>query len=765
MQLLPNGSSDDRNHLAIYDGNGFSGDYERHSYEPASAGQNQPEAGINIGRLLRKYWLLLVLLLILGGAAGFVSVVLSTPLYKSRLLLEVQGTTGVFNRNGLSDASNSEASEVGIQTQINILRSGTFLRRGAERLQQDTVPLAPTGRDLFSRLRQRIHPATQDPLENAKQGLSVAISSFNASPVNHTRLIELTCESTSPDLAAQFLNSMANEFMDDSMRSRMQASQKTSEWLAASIEETKSKMQDAEEHVREFVAASGNIFAGQDATLDDTKLANLKGDLAKIQAERIARQTRYELTQKYPPETLAEILDDPVLRGYQQQIEALKRDRAALEIKFTPKHERVRQVDAQLTTLERAYQSEIHSVVTRIKNDYEASLSQEKLLTSDYNRQSQRVGSQAAKAAQYVALKREAETLHQVYQSLLMQQSEAGLSSSVPVNPIRIVEPANPPVLPYKPQPILNISFGCLLGMVLTGGLAFLRERLDQSIRTPGASRRLFNIPELGVIPNLGTNGHGSGVLRSLSGGKAAGLNGANGDPAGALVTWQSGPSFITESFRGTLASILRNQTGGKAQKTILITSPGPSEGKTTVIQNLGIALAETGRRVLLVDADFRRPHLHRKFGLPDEWGLKNLLSEELPLSAYPADRIGVDTGFAGLSLLANGSGGEQANVSRSLYSPRLREIFDLLAERYDMVLVDAPPILNVADARIIAPLADALILVLRCGVTDRASAMEAYQRIQEDGLTLIGTVLTDYDLRSDRKRQYYYEYGNPTRA
>ncbi|MBZ5608729.1 MAG: polysaccharide biosynthesis tyrosine autokinase [Acidobacteriia bacterium] len=763
MQFLPNGSSDDRNNLPILAGNGLSVDSERYSYEPMSPAAPQPENAINVGRLIRKYWLLLLLLLILGGGAGFVSVLLSSPLYKAHLLLEVQASTGVFGKNGISDASNSEASEVGIQTQINILRSGTFLRRGAERLQQDTVPLAPTGRDLFSRLRQRIHPAIQDPLENAKQGLNVAISSFNASPVNHTRLIELTCDSTSPDVAAQFLNSMANEYLDDSMRSRMQASQKTSEWLAASIEETKAKMGDAEEHLREFVQASGNIFAGQDATLEDTKLANLKIDLARIQADRIARQSRYELTLKYPPETLAEILEDAVLRGYQQQIEALKRDKAGLETKYTPKHERVRELDARLAALEKAYQNEIHSVITRIKNDYEAALSQEKLLTADYNRQSQRVGSQAAKSAQYVALRREAETLHQVYQSLLMQQSEAGLSSSVPVNPIRVVEAANPPLLPYKPQPVLNISFGCLLGLVLTGGLMCLRERMDESIRTPGASRRLFNIPELGVIPNLGANGNGSRAWRSLAGAKA--LNGATSDPAAALVTWQSGPSFITESFRGTLASILRNQNSGKQQRIVLITSPGPSEGKTTVIQNLGIALAETGRRVLLVDADFRRPHLHRKFGLPDEWGLKNILAEDLPLSTYPAERLGVDTGFPGLSLLANGSGTEQANVSRSLYSPRLREIFEDLTKRYDMVLVDAPPILNVADARIIAPLADALILVLRCGITDRASAMEAYQRIQEDGLTLLGTVLTDYDLRSDRKRQYYYEYGDTSRA
>ena len=140
-------------------------------------------------------------------------------------------------------------------------------------MQSDSVPLAPTGRDIFSRLRQRIHPATQDPLEAGRTGLYFATNTLNARPVNKTRLIELSCESTSPDVAAQFLNAMAAEFVEDASRSRMQTAQKTAEWLAAQIEETKSRVQESEEQLRDFVQASGNVFAGQDATLDDTKLS------------------------------------------------------------------------------------------------------------------------------------------------------------------------------------------------------------------------------------------------------------------------------------------------------------------------------------------------------------------------------------------------------------------------------------------------------------------------------------------------------------
>ncbi len=762
MQFLSSGPDDPNNGLLPTENSVFP-DAARQPYVVLSPGEQSAESKIDPVRLLRKYWLVLAALMILGAASGFISVVMSAPKYRGRLLMEVQNSNGNLAKIGGGDGGNVPDYEVTIQTQIGILRSGSFLRRGADRMQSETVPLAPTGRDIFSRLRQRIHPATQDPLEASRTGIAVAMTTFDARPVNRTRLIELTCESTSPDVAAQFLNSMAAEFSEDGSRSRMQTAQRTSEWLAAQIEETKSKVQEAEEHLQDFVRSSGNVFAGQEATLEDTRLVALKGDLAKIQTERIAKQTRYELTLHNPPETLGEVLDNGTLRGYQSNLDGLKRDKAARETVYTSKDKKVQQIDAQIASVQKAYDDEVTTVVHRIKNDYEAALRQEKLLTAAYAGQSQRVGSEGSKAAQYNAFKREVETQRSMYQNLLVQQNEANMSSSVPINPIRVVEQATTPETPYTPQPVLNISFGTMFGIALAGGLVFLRERMDRSIRSPGASRRLFNAPELGVIPNLSQNGGELTKTSWLRGPRSRVLNGTHKDPATALATWHSGPAVIAESFRSTLASILRNQATGKAQKIILITSPGPAEGKTTVVQNLGIALAETGRRVLLVDADFRRPHLHREFSLPNDWGLIDLLLEDQPIGEYPPERLGSFTGLPGLSILPNRI--TQNNVSRALYSPRLRTILETLTKRYDMVLVDAPPLLSVADARIIAPLTDALILVLRAGVTNRESALEAYQRIQEDGLTLLGTVLTDYNLSGDRKRQYYYDYGSPSQV
>jgi capsular exopolysaccharide synthesis family protein len=249
------------------------------------------------------------------------------------------------------------------------------------------------------------------------------------------------------------------------------------------------------------------------------------------------------------------------------------------------------------------------------------------------------------------------------------------------------------------------------------------------------------------LLPNSGENGNTISIAGSTD----------DQQKDSALTLWESAPSFMAESFRETLASILRTHGHAKTQRTILITSPGPGEGKTTVVHNLGIALAETGRKILLVDADFRRPHLHKAFHLSNDRSLIDLIYEEKPLTDYPPEYWGMSTEVAGLSVLPNRS--TNNNVARALYSPRLRAIFQKLREMYDMVLVDAPPVLHLADARIIAPLTDAAILVLRSGVTARKTAIEAHRRMQEDGLFLLGTVLTGWEAPNSYLKRHYYDY------
>ena len=704
--------------------------------------------------LLRRYWVLLLILPLAGILAGAVTVVLTAPVYKARVMLEMQGINEAWLRNSLDTAASYDSNEVNIQTQIHLLRSGPFLRRVFLRLQTETVPLAPAGTGLFSRLRQRFLPDTQDPLQNVQTGLTVASATFDARPVNRTRLVELTCSSTSPEIASQFLNTISTEFIEETTRARMQNSQKTSEWLTAQIEETKAKLHETEERLQEFIQSSGNLFVSQDTTLDDAKLVQLRGELSRMQADRISKQTKYDLTSKADQEQIAEVLDDGHLRGYRSRINELRREKAALETTFTPQHPKVQKLDAQLASLEKAFRTETQGVLNRIRNDYEIALRQEKSLTSAYVSQSQRVSAIGGKAAQYNALKREVETLRQMYQSLLMQANQTGMTSSVPVAPIRLVDPSSPAREPSEPVPALNISFGCVAGLALAAGIVFLREKLDSRVKSPGLSRVILNAPELGVIPSTGLDNQPKSLLGKLRKDEP-GHNGTGGE----IGFWEGRPSVLAESFRGTLASLLRTKDEfGRPPQVALVTSGGPGEGKTMISANLGIALAETGRRVLLVDGDFRRPRLHQIFRMPNERSLMDLLMEDTPVTAYPVDALGIATPFEGLFLLPNRLG--RGNITQALYLPRLGEVFSRLREHYDMILIDSPPVLHLADARIVAKLVDGVILVIRAGKTDREVAVEAYQRICEDGLSLIGTVLNDWNPAGTRKSYYYYSYS-----
>ncbi len=720
--------------------------------EPAVEG-----VSFNLRALLRKYWALLLALVVVGAGAGFASVVLSTPMYKAHLMLEIQNSPAgaMLGDNGRS----SSDAQLDVQTQIAVLRTGQFLKRGADRLQSESVPVAPLGQDLFSHLRQRVHPATQDPLESMRSGLNVAIGTFDARPVNQTRLIELSCDSTNPDVAAGFLNAMAAEFVEDTSQSRMQSSQRAAEWVAGQIEETKAKVDEAEGKLRDFVKESGNRFAGQgpEGTLDDAKLAQLKMELAKVQADRIAKQTRYELTLRNASENLGAVIDDAGLRGYEEQINSLKQQKAALEITLTDNNPKVQRLDAQLAVVENAYKTELSRTVAKIKGDYEAAAQQERLLSGAYSSQSQAVGSQTGPAYQYDALKRQVETLRQMYQSLLLQQNQVGLSSSVPINPVRIIEPSTRPDTPYKPQAVLNICFGTLLGFVLTGGIVFIRERSDSSIKKPGFSGKLLNATELGVIPDLDRISQTSLTRKGLlASARLFGRSSENRDAGKEELdlNWSSG-SFFAESFRSTLASILR-KGHDRSLKAILITSAGPSEGKTMVVQNLGRALAESGRRVLLLDADFRRPHLHRAFNVPNDIGLIDLISNAELFAGCHSEQPGVTRVANNLWILPNRPVREE--LFRHLYSGRLRELLDKFRSQYDMVLVDAPPILHLADARIIGPFVDSVILVVRSGATGRQQAMDAYQCIQQDGLPLLGTVLTCWNPTDSNEYKYRYD-------
>ena len=222
-------------------------------------------------------------------------------------------------------------------------------------------------------------------------------------------------------------------------------------------------------------------------------------------------------------------------------------------------------------------------------------------------------------------------------------------------------------------------------------------------------------------------------------------------------MTWQHKLSLVAESYRAALTSILLSSQNGNRPRAIVFTSAGPGEGKTTTVTNLGIALAETNRRVLLIDADMRKPRLHDIFNLPNTWGLSDLLREKAPIETLPREALARETGIPGLFVLT--SGPATVSISNLLYSSRTAELLRRFRQEYYAVLIDTPPMMQLADARILGRLADAAILVLGCGRTTRDAAKAAKQRLSADGIRLLGTILNRWNPKSASSYGVYGYY------
>jgi receptor protein-tyrosine kinase len=337
------------------------------------------------------------------------------------------------------------------------------------------------------------------------------------------------------------------------------------------------------------------------------------------------------------------------------------------------------------------------------------------------------------------SLNGEAGANRRLYEAMLQRTNDARMASVVRQTNIRLAGVAEPGSRPYKPNLPLNLTLGALGGLVLAIGWVMLREQNTSRLHAPGEAGSCLALPELGAIPNDGTwKPSVAGLLHARNGRL----------PVEKVVLERQG-SRLSESFRCALASILSADGTGDHPRILVVTSSRTGEGRTTIVSNLGIALAETGSSVLLIDGDLRRPKLHKIFDQANAWGLSDVLRERDSIDKLPLSVLVKPTAIPHLSLLPGGVSTEQR--FGLLHSGRLSQLLPRFREEFDYVLVDAPPCLEFADARKMARCADGLVLVVRANFTDRRTAQAAVQRLECDGIRVTGVILNRWDpSRSD---------------
>jgi receptor protein-tyrosine kinase len=292
---------------------------------------------------------------------------------------------------------------------------------------------------------------------------------------------------------------------------------------------------------------------------------------------------------------------------------------------------------------------------------------------------------------------------------------------------------AEPPRVPERPNTALNLAIGTIGGLLLATAVVLLQEQHKAVLRVPGEAGTYLKLPELGVIPQAPRWPPAAHILPGAGNGRLRVERAALENGAG-----------LAESFRAIVPSILSGGPNGDGSRVLVVTSSQPMEGKTTIVSNLGIALAAISQKVLLIDGDMRRPRLHKLFDEANSWGLSDVLREKNAIDDLPLDVLAKKTSIPHLYLLPSGASTD--NIFSLLYSGRMARLLPLFRQEFDYVLVDAPPCMEFADARIMARYAEELLLVVRANYTDRRIVQAAVERLRLDGIPLLGVILNRWD-------------------
>ncbi len=737
--------------------------------QTASGVEGEPESLLmEYVRILSRRRKSIVWFALAGALLGFALTVTVLPVYRARTSLDIQNLNSDFmNMRDVAPTGENTASSADtyVQTQIKLLQSDTLLQRTANRMQQKGEALPIERGDLLSLLKHDIGLPSPAPLAS-EAVLHFAEQKVSVKPLGMTRLVEVTCDSWDPTFSAEFCNTLTSEFRDQDREVRWNEAQKTSEWLSRQLADVRTNLAESQKRLEASAGGDPLLLNQDNSSVAVEKLRQLQSELMQAQADRVAKQAQFEISNASAPDALPMVLDDGPLRDYQMKLVDLRRQLAGLMPPLTPEHPKVQHLMAEIKQLEGTMLGERKNAADRMRNEYSAARQRESLLSAAYATQEQKVSHEMGRASQVSMLRREVESGQQLYQTLYQKVKEAGFASAMQVSTIRVVDAAQAPQLPIVPRRGMSMVVGVLLGVLAGVALAFFRERTQKVLRAPGDVSRYLEMRELGVIPSAK-----HGLKEAYTPQRALSKSPVSLLPAGTkllpgtvsqsqpldMATWTNQTSLVAEAYRNATYSILLSSKSGERARQYVVTSPNVGEGKTTVTCNLALALAQAGKRVVVIDGDLRRPRLHKALNVVNGAGLRELLRGDLDPDLTPLAVFCRPTQAPNLSVISSGTGsGEPSGL---LYSSRLKSLLERLSLDFDVVLVDSPPMLHLADARILAGISDGVILVFRARVTNRDTAGLARDLFLNDHIRVIGTILNDFDPSKEGRAAYYNSY------
>lgn len=705
--------------------------------ESAYAAPRVEEVGID----LRKYlWLLFKhRWLILGSAGVFFCVglavtFLTTPVYRASTTVQIKrDVPNITDVQSLDPVAQSNNDAEFYQTQYELLQSHSLAERVVTDLglQDDPAFLAVGNSSTLLRLRGWLFgkgpdttSAAADIAARQRSAADRLLANLKVEPVRNSSIVRLSYDSPNRKLAQAIANAVANAYITLSLERRYDASTYARTFLQDRLQELKQKLEDSEKQVVSYAEAQHIVGDGQKQTMAQSNLEAANQDLAKAATDRLRAELLWQQVKSTDGLGLPQILDD-------KTIQALRATRADLANQyqnklsfFKPAYPELKQLKAQIDSLDRQIQTEVGLVKDSIKAQYDDAVSAEQSLSEQVEKLKADVTDFQKRNIEYTTLQREVDTNQQLYDGLLQRYKEIGVAGGVGTNNISVVDKAELPLAPHSPSLLRNTAVALVLGLLLGAAAAFAREQFDDTYKSPEDLEEDLGLPLLGLIPMARDPGEHAKLIQ---------------DPR----------SNLAEAYR-SLRTALQFSTTTGMPKSLLITSARPSEGKSTTATTLARNFAELGMRVLLIDADLRRPSIHHNLGIANAAGLANCLTG----AALPPD-VFQKTTVSGLTVLT--SGPLPPNPAELLAGARMLSLLTVATAKFDIVIVDGPPVGGLADAPLLASVTIGTLLVINGAETRRGVAKAALKRLHFARAQMVGALINKVDMRH---QNYGYGYG-----
>jgi succinoglycan biosynthesis transport protein ExoP len=698
-------------------------------------------------RILRKRkWTVVVSVVVVFITAGLISVRM-TPIYDAvtRIMISQRPTNPLNFKDDTSQGPGN--SQEDIDTEVRILQSDTMAQLVINRLNLDTRPEFAGRAQTPSSGGITVTESADQERARQEQLIHRFLGGLKVQQVPSTSLIDIKYSNPNAGLAAEIANAITATFIEQNIQARYDSTMQAANWLSKQLADLQIKVESSQAKLVQYQKDHGIVGADDKQNLTIDKLDELNKELTQAEADRIQKESLSQIATTSNPESLSAVLQDPILTGLRQQQTQLQAQYALLSTEFGPGYPKVLEIKNQLDQVDRSFKEQIQNSVNRIQNDFQTALNREQMLQNALSQQTGVADQLNENAIEYKVLKQEAESNRQLYDGLLQKLKEASLSAGLESSNIRVVDKARVPLHPARPNIPMNLEFAVLIGLVGGVAIAFSLEALDTTVRTPDQAENVSGLPTLGVIPLQSVF---EGAVTSIA--KAhllKKLPRGSGSPR-PLISYFEPQSEVAEAYRALRTSILLSSVS-QPPRSILVTSSVPQDGKTMTCVNVAIVLAQQGKRILLVDADMRRPSIHKAFGLRGNVGLSNILTGGAKIS---------DTIQATVqpNLFVIPAGQIPPHPSELLSSSLMQDLIRKWREEYDHVIIDSPPVISVTDAVLLSVQTDAVLLIIRSGQTTTAHVRRTRNLLQSVKASLLGIVVNAADLTSPD--YYYYYYG-----